>query len=75
MKNEANDGVDIPLTDTMRTDVSAMIADLLELQEQGTFKVYGIPMNTDPKTAIFSLRCAVGNLIDEDDELEEELRS
>ncbi len=72
MKNES---IDIPLTDTMRDDISAMITDLLSLQHRGTFKSYGMPANTQPETAIFSLRCAIGNLIDEDDELEEELRS
>ena len=69
-----NDGINIPLTDTMRTDVISMIVDLQGILGCGAFKVYGIPANTQPETAIFSLRCAIGNLIDEDDELEEELR-
>ena len=70
-----NDSINIPLTDTMRTDVISMIADLLDLQESGTFKVYGIPAHTQAETAIFSLRCAIGNLTDEDTELVSELRA
>lgn len=66
--------IDIPLTDNMRIDISSMIADLAELQERGTYKVYGLPEGATPGTAIFSLRCVIGNLIDEDDEMEEELR-
>lgn len=69
-----NDEINIPLTDDMRGDISRMVMDLMELQTRGTFKIYGIPANSQPETAIFSIRCAVGNLIDEDDELEEELR-
>lgn len=74
MKNQANDRVNIPLTDTMRIDITSMIADLMELQKRGTYKVYGLSGSLAHDLEIFSLRCAVGNLIDEDDELEEELR-
>ena len=74
MKNETYEGIDIPLVSDMRVDVISMISDLQELLNRGTFKIYGIPAHTQPETAIFSLRCAIGNLIDEDDELEEELR-